>query len=1253
MHRLRNLPLLPRTLLLVSISILLILSMLGFLSIRALHESTEQVFAERLRLAESTAALVDHEVTEAIRLLEDAVSSEGIHLTDTDPALERRALEEVYRAGVFTRGVFITEAHGIVRLAMPERSQLLGVDLSTFPRIRAALESGQPAVSELIRSLGSLPTLIAFVVPITGRDGQVVGLVGGLAKPSTSLFTDFLRTQRPPRLGYVDVVDANGIVLASTDVERVGELEPHHAPLLPYLESREAMVGLLPVAEAGMVTGRHVVAFAPVSKAPWGVVISQPESEVMAPVLSMRRRAHLVGMIVLLGAVFLTWLTVQMVVTPIRELTTAAQRLASGDLATPIPVVGRDEIATLGRSFDILRQRLQRREAIIAAWGEQLEQAVQERTRQLSALYAVAHTMSQSLALDELLRDALRTILDVLGLEAGGVYLLEPGEETLHLQAHRGFSDAFARAVPRISSAEGVCGQAIAERRSVVIKVAGESGDPLAAQIAEEGFQTLISTPLIARGDPLGVLVLGCRRSRMPAHDELQLLAAVGQELGQAVANARLYEREKQLAHYLRTLNQALTRASAGLNPDTVVQAVATCLVEQCGAAFARVWLTDESGEYLILRASAGLYTRLDSSRARVSISEYPYKLGIIARERRPIVTNQVQQDPGFDNAWARREGLVAFAGYPIVGEDQLLGVIVLFSRQPLSPEILDVLGAFVNQIASVLINARLYEAEQRRANRLVQMERLGAELAGLREEKAVLSTLVSRVAAIGQSPTCAVMLVDEETQEAVLAAQVGLPESSQGLRIPLTLPLIRQALENRAPILIPNIDRDAPEMRQILVRKDIQAFFAFPMVREDRVLGYITLSSLTPRTLSTAEIASYRLLADRAAAALENARLFEELERLYQELQARVRELSTVHEMGQTITATLRVEEVLEFVVQAAIKTVQAEGAYLFLWDEREQRLVLRAARGFLPEHVGRMKYRLGEGLAGWVFLEGHTANVPDLDADPRWKRDPEHEHTLPSGRANNALVVPLMVGGRARGVLGAVNKVGAPAFTQSDASLLSTLAGQVAIALENARLYEDVRNLSVAAIRSLAAAIDARDPYTRGHSETVARLVVRLGRELGWEGADLEMLEFAALLHDVGKIAIPDAILRKVGPLEPDDWAVIRLHPYHSAQIIKPVEPLHRIVPWVYHHHERWDGAGYPDGLKGEEIPLASRIIAVADVYSAMTSDRPYRRAKSHGEAIAELRREAGKQFDPQVVDAFLAVYGEDKPPKVPGVP
>lgn len=172
----------------------------------------------------------------------------------------------------------------------------------------------------------------------------------------------------------------------------------------------------------------------------------------------------------------------------------------------------------------------------------------------------------------------------------------------------------------------------------------------------------------------------------------------------------------------------------------------------------------------------------------------------------------------------------------------------------------------------------------------------------------------------------------------------------------------------------------------------------------------------------------------------------------------------------------------------------------------------------------------------------------------------------------------------------------------------------------------------------RVLVAAIDQRDRYMIGHSEKVARLAVETGKKLAWSSGDLEFLEIAALLHDIGKISIPETILTKVKPLTSQEWKMIQMHPYYGAQIVKQMNVFNKIVPWIYHHQEHWDGTGYPDQLKKDDIPLASSIIAVAEAYTVMTAELPYRNAVTTEEALQNLKESAGKQFAPEVVEAFI---------------
>ena len=420
----------------------------------------------------------------------------------------------------------------------------------------------------------------------------------------------------------------------------------------------------------------------------------------------------------------------------------------------------------------------------------------------------------------------------------------------------------------------------------------------------------------------------------------------------------------------------------------------------------------------------------------------------------------------------------------------------------------------------------------------------------------------------------------------------------------------------------------------------DLHATACVPLIAQEQTIGAVWVGHQT--AISKDEVRLLTAVAAMTANAIQRAGLFEQLER-------RVSELAILYEMDRRMAASLHVRDIQDFAVQSIPRVIGAEACSLLLWDEWEKALIVRAGEGWPTEYVGKARYRQGEGLVGWVFLERRAANVPDVSADPRWQSKYREDEKLPSGRARCALAVPLILGKKTLGVLSVVNKIplptpagvegpGVSAFTEADEAILTSVAGQMAVALENARLYEDVRDLSIATIRSLATAIDARDPYTRGHSEGVTRLAVQLARELGWDGADLEMLEFAALLHDVGKIAVPDAILRKPGPLTSEEWDVMHRHPYYSRQIVAPVEPLRRLTPWMYHHHERWDGTGYPDGLKGDAIPLAARIIAVADVWDALRSDRPYRKAWPEEKAWEHIREQAGKHFDPRVVEVFL---------------
>ena len=308
----------------------------------------------------------------------------------------------------------------------------------------------------------------------------------------------------------------------------------------------------------------------------------------------------------------------------------------------------------------------------------------------------------------------------------------------------------------------------------------------------------------------------------------------------------------------------------------------------------------------------------------------------------------------------------------------------------------------------------------------------------------------------------------------------------------------------------------------------------------------------------------------------------------------------------------------------------VGADGAGVLLRDPRDERFVFSAAGcGSALAQVGN-RFELGPGV---------LRDVPTR-ARPRRLRSRAEVASLtsePAPAAASGACVPIRYDDGGRGVVWAVARSGR--FERRRARLLSDMAALTAAAIEHAARHERLEVGAEAAVDALAAAIDLRDGYTGEHSAEVVGLAVDVGRALDLAEVELVELACAARLHDVGKLGVPDEVLRKPGPLTPREWTVMRRHARDGAELLARVPGLEAVAAVVRFHHERWDGGGYPDELAGDEIPMASRIVAACDAYGAMTTDRPYRRRLSRRAALDELRRSRGTQFDPQVVDALLA--------------
>lgn len=346
--------------------------------------------------------------------------------------------------------------------------------------------------------------------------------------------------------------------------------------------------------------------------------------------------------------------------------------------------------------------------------------------------------------------------------------------------------------------------------------------------------------------------------------------------------------------------------------------------------------------------------------------------------------------------------------------------------------------------------------------------------------------------------------------------------------------------------------------------------------------------------------------------------------------------------EVSRVVNSSLDPDEVGRLVLTQSRKAIRSDHASLFLEDEKSEHFILTAADGFSEDEMDNLKI-----LGGWEVINDHIAKrreplvVDDIHKDGVFGFDrlPFSGERFP---IESFLAVPLETKERVVGTLMVSNRERpGHIFTEEDRDLLCAMSNNITIAITNARLYHKMKSLFLSTVTSLAKAINAKDSYTSGHSERVMKYSLAIGREMALDSQTLENLGIASLLHDIGKIGVKESILRKPAKLLGFERRQMRMHPDIGARIIESIDDSSIMKRGIFEHHERYDGKGYPNHLKGDQISIEGRIIAVADVFDALTSDRPYQKGDSSDDVFRKIAREASSQFDPQVVTAFITSY------------
>lgn len=355
-------------------------------------------------------------------------------------------------------------------------------------------------------------------------------------------------------------------------------------------------------------------------------------------------------------------------------------------------------------------------------------------------------------------------------------------------------------------------------------------------------------------------------------------------------------------------------------------------------------------------------------------------------------------------------------------------------------------------------------------------------------------------------------------------------------------------------------------------------------------------------------------------------------------ELENKRYQLKSVTELAGALVCVLNLEQLLDMIVESGLHLAQAKTGSIMLITPETNYMTIRTARGMREDIIKKAKVKIGEGISGYVAQTGEPLLIKDIENAGRFSKKSASKY-----ETHSLISVPLKIKDKIIGVLNINNKITGESFGEDDLSITMMLASYAAISIDTARLHENLSKSVITIVKLATNALEAKDSYTAGHSERVTEFGTEIAKSMACSENQVETIRQAGLLHDIGKIGINDSVLLKPSRLTDEEFEMIKTHPAIGYSIVAPMDIMPSVRDAILHHHERYDGKGYPDGIAAANISLEARILAVADSFDAMTSTRAYRKSLPNNVVVRELIKCSGSQFDPDVVTVFLEILKE----------
>ena len=1035
----------------------IILGAVALVTYLAYQQVTEELVIERNReLTRLSADQLTVKLKEHASLL--ATEARRPDVFGNDPVAQRGALREAYKhLKEFDGGVLLIDTFGIVVAVEPNRPEILDHDWSDRAYYRQALRSAilsspgarltEPGatLTDIVADGPGGSQAVAIAVPVTGPSGEFVGVLVGmfLVDPaSDNVLRDDIEQLRIGERHGAYIVDGNGRLVYHSDSARIGE-DLSHQTVVQQVLARETDAIRTRDPE-----GHDIVAsYAPVPGTPWGLVVQESWDSLFSD--SQRYGGFLLFLLVLgvMVPAVVVAVGVRRLTRPISELIEAADKVASGEFGHTTSAETGDEIEELANKFNRMSAQLKSSYA-------NLEHRVAVRTRELAALNAIGSVVSQSLDLDETLDGALQTTMQVMEVEAGGIYLVDERSGTLTIAAQQGFSPRFVAGVDGLKVGEGFSGRVVQSGQALVVN--DVSADPRLTRmvVREEGLRSLAIVPLRSKGQVVGTLFAMTHGYREFTDQDVQLLSSIGHQIGVAVDSARLFRAEQRRAEQFRVITEVGHQITSILDIDELLAQIVRLIQESFRYDHVAIAvIEDEEAEYKVGAGPLWDHPEFDFRPRTLKVGREGLT-GWVAASGEPLLVPDVSQDPRYvpmHGSDTRSELIV-----PIKVKGQVIGVLDVQSEHlnAFDESDLTVLQSLANQAAIAIENARLFVAEQRRAEQFRVISKVGRHMTSILDIEQLLEEIVCLIRKTFGYYLVDIALIegDSLTVRAGAGDRFGDPDF-QLPHLQIDGPgIMAQVARTSEPLMVPDVRKD-PSYLSLPDGLKTRSELAVPLKTKTSVIGVLDVQSDRRDAFDASDVVMLQSLAHQAAFAIENARFFRDTTR-------QVRELRALADASRIISSVLDQDQLLQALYEQITHIAPTDFYVIALYDQETNVISIEISvdEGI---HYPKEKYQLDQGLLQLVIHERQPLRFDNLP------RDKVHlpVDVIPAGgpKANKSwLGVPMLYGDEVLGAI-VVGSYRTSAFDAGHQQTLTSIANQAAVALQNARLYRQAQQLAV----------------------------------------------------------------------------------------------------------------------------------------------------------------------------------------------